>query len=270
VIRARRALGAAACCVLLALGVSGCFDHEGTGVAAPQVSGTGFPNAGDGVTPQLGGGARSRPRVPLSVGDRWDYALHVRVRTDDPAAGDPQSLTFERQGRSEITSTSDLGSHSYALRTSVGMYPLIEGSFETAPLRVDEAGVFYHLPTLNDLRTPPSHPDASRADAEDEAAALRFPLVRGLRWQTTFPYAGVATVAGLDRVRTPAGVFVAWRVELEPRYGEPGSRHTYWYSDAGVVRESHRVVQRLPSGGQVVSDWVSELTALQLAPGDQP
>jgi len=270
----RRTLALAAALASLALGASGCFDHAGTGVAAPQVTEVPFPNSGDGVTPQLGLSARSRPHVPLTVGDRWDYVVHARVRTDD-GNGPASTLAFERQGFSEIMSSSGRGSAQYGVRRSIGLSPFIPQSDEVAPLRAAEAGVFYLEPSFLDPTTPLPPDVPAPGAAPGEVAAIRFPLTLGAHWRTGYPFDGFATVAGVDRVRAPAGEFIAWRVEIGTRFGDPGDRHTYWYSDAGVVRESHRTVFELFDSqgfhrGQQVAEWVVELKALQLAPQDTP
>jgi len=270
----RRALALAAVLASLGLGASGCFDHAGTGVAAPQVTEVPFPNSDDGVTPQLGLSARSRPHVPLSIGDRWDYVVHVRIRTDD-GSGPASTLAFERQGFRDIIGTSSTGSGRLGVLQSFGLGPFRTPSNEIAQLRVAEAGVFYLDPRYIGSSSPPP-PDPPGAGAEPgESTALRFPFTRGAHWRTGYPFSGFATVVGVDRVRVPAGDFIAWRVELGASSGDPGDRHTYWYSDAGLIRESHREVDELFDSqgfhrGQEVFEVVVELKALQLAPEDMP
>ena len=272
--RTGRAVGTSALLVLLAFGSSGCFDHAGTGVAAPQVSQVPFPNADDGVTPQLGLGARSRLHMPMSVGDQWEYALHVRFRSEDPYSGHATTVTVEHRGVSEIVSAGDSRGEHYSVLRRIRFYPLVATSDELAPLRVGEAGVFFlPLPYLDPNAPPPPGPAEPGAEP-GESATLRFPLTLGARWRAPFAYEfrgqGLATVTSLDRVRVPAGVFIAWRVEIGLDGGDPADRHTYWYSDAGLVRESHRTVERLYDSqgfrrGQNISEWVTEWTAFRPA-----
>jgi hypothetical protein len=71
---------------------------------------------------------------------------------------------------------------------------------------------------------------------EGEITRLAYPLRQGSHWTIrSEPFLAEATVEGMQRVRTPAGSFWAWRIRIERPVMGPNDEVLVWWGRVGMV-----------------------------------
>lgn len=76
---------------------------------------------------------------------------------------------------------------------------------------------------------------AADGPLEGEITRLAYPLRKGDRWKIRAEPSFEAAVEGVDRVRTPAGTFPAWRIRIENEFLTPEDRVVMWWGQVGMV-----------------------------------
>jgi hypothetical protein len=117
----------------------------------------------------------------------------------------------------------------------------------------------------------PGIPTAQTEPNSPELTLLRYPLFVGARWPLRVLPLFERAVTGRERVRTPAGSTLAWRVQATPPtpFTSSDDRIEYWYSNAGLIRNHARLsVDVVDVEGNVIGTMVYDsdqrLTAVRL------
>lgn len=108
--------------------------------------------------------------------------------------------------------------------------------------------------------------------APDELTLLSYPIYPGARWVVRADPHFARVVEGAERINTPLGTFVAWRIRGTSELFGPNDRVHYWYSRLGLLRFRYHVeVDAADSTGAVIGraaiDSDQSLTRIQLVKG---